>query len=145
MKFVSKSFLQSVRTSQIVVNALITILEITLIALLHRTDYKLSGDELGVGLTHVFRFSISILSFISIGVSFRRFSHRWNIGQIQKDIYVDRSMSDSSNRSITGAIGAGVGGGSGLGNSGILAIVMQEGVLENGQPVLFFHQNNLHI
>nr|CAG8497068.1 4353_t:CDS:2 [Entrophospora candida] len=89
MKFVSKSFLQSVRTSQIVVNALITILEITLIALLHRTDYKLSGDELGVGLTHVFRFSISILSFISIGVSFRRFSHRWNIGQIQKDIYVD--------------------------------------------------------
>ncbi|CAJ0827356.1 15070_t:CDS:10 [Entrophospora sp. SA101] len=135
----------SVRTSQIVVNALITILEITLIALLHRTDYKLSGNELGVGLTHVFRFSISILSFISIGVSFRRFSHRWNIGQIQKDIYVDRSMSDSSNRSITGAIGAGVGGGSGLGNNGILAIVMQEGVLENGQPVLFFHQNNLHM
>jgi hypothetical protein len=237
---------------------------------LRRTDYRLNGDELGIGLIHVFRFSISILSFISIGVSFRRFSHRWNIGQIQKDIYLDtilaliwslssisntiplfhqedsiceiydnqancigvnmilvlfswimsillmvsaliitkrwrrynlmvlklhntsspsssnnnnnnnfktittsansltsatmkRSMSDSSNKSIAGAIGAGVGGGSGLGNNGILAtanltsspssspttpnskVVMQEGVLENGQPILVFHQNNLHM
>ncbi|CAJ0757006.1 14276_t:CDS:10 [Entrophospora sp. SA101] len=64
---------------------------------------------------------------------------------MNSSINMKRSMSDSSNRSITGAIGAGVGGGSGLGNNGILAIVMQEGVLENGQPVLFFHQNNLHM